>query len=309
MNKLEKFYGFNVSLTDNLDPLRVEALEERAFYICNLYDYEPNQFHVYYHLLSIINKNQVHLGIHGLKNRLKYLSAGFSVNQKQTQNKQIRFFNYLVDGTENEHIKSFPSPLSLRYQISANYFESSNLFRNEIITFISNDIPDRHRKIKVTLVPVPTDDYKEVLHRENLIASKVDFKFRKSILLSAPSNKRNLHNSPLNNSNSSRENIVNKYYTFNAPVSNVGDGTNVNVSNIDIVSAIKEFEDIAELGRETGQLTVDESQTIIDSIEEIKEEQGKLPKNILVMGKKLIDISEKIGCNIAAALIKNEMGM
>ena len=106
-----------------------------------------------------------------------------------------------------------------------------------------------------------------------------------------------------------REAIVNKYYTFNAPVSNVGDGININLSKINLMSAIKELEDLTILGRDTGQLTSSEAKIVEDAAESLKENPGKFPKRLLGIGKKLIDISEKISCNIIASLIKSELGI
>lgn len=309
MTALQKYFGFGVSLTDNLDPLRVEVLADKAAYICNLYEYDPDQFHVYFHLLTIRNLKNSHFGFTGLESRLKYLSAGFTVNQKQIRNQKIRFFNYLIDNVDNKDIVSFPSPLSLRYQINSDFFNQTNLFRNEIITFISRDLPSKHRKIKVTLIPVPTREFKSALRQEKLFSSKLDFRFQRAITLSAPRFSSGNKISTEEKNAIEREAIVNKYYTFNAPVHNVGDGFNVNISDVNAMSLIKELEDLIKLGRDTDQLSESEAQIVEGAVVSLRENPNKLPKALLGIGRKLIDISEKISCNIIAAVIKSELGI
>jgi hypothetical protein len=80
---LETFYGFSVALTDDLDAVRLAVLRERAERVVASYSYDPDQFHVYFHLLTITRSKSSHFGVKGLGGRLESLGLRFDVNPKQ----------------------------------------------------------------------------------------------------------------------------------------------------------------------------------------------------------------------------------
>jgi hypothetical protein len=86
---------------------------------------------------------------------------------------------------------------------------------------------------------------------------------------------------------------------------NVGDGTNINISDIDIITAIKELRDEARIGLDTNQLTESEAKEIIAATDEPNTPMIIISK----IGEKLVDISMNIGSNVATAYIKTKLGI
>jgi hypothetical protein len=175
-----------VSLTDELDAVRIEFLRERAERLVGLHNFDRDQFHVYFHLLTITRREESHFGVASLECRLEELELVFSVNQKQVRSKKIRFFNYLVDSPADSLVTQVPNALRLRYTIKGEYLARHDRLRTEIITFVARNLPQRHRKIKATLIPTPTPQYKQRLHTQGDLVTQFDFRFRKAILLRAP---------------------------------------------------------------------------------------------------------------------------
>lgn len=186
MQNLQRFYGFSVALTDELDPVRVEILRERAEKLVALHNFDPDQFYVYFHLLTVTRREASHFGVTSLDSRLEELALVFSANPKQSRSKKIRFFNHLVDIPETPLVRQIPGLSSIRYDIKGAYLAQHDSFRNEIITFVARNLPPRHRKIKATLIPVPTPEYKQRLHTQRDFVTQFDFRFRRPILLRVP---------------------------------------------------------------------------------------------------------------------------
>lgn len=187
MQNMEKYFGFRVDIDDELDPVRIEALHDAAEKVIATYGFNPEEYFVYFHQLSI-EPEENHFGINGgLCNRLKRIELGFSVNLKQRRLRRIKLFNFLLDMKSNDQIKRTGGVDEIRYYLPCEYIANNLGFRNEIVTFISKDVRIDHRKIKVSVVAYPTDAYAQQLKTNpGSRLTKLDYKFQKSITLRKP---------------------------------------------------------------------------------------------------------------------------
>lgn len=184
MQQLENFYGFKVSIIDSIEPHRVQVLQERAYKILEMQNYNPYEYFVYFHQLLVEPKTHFNNKLN-LSQKLKTLEIKFSVNPKQRQTGSIKLFNYLLD-QEFEHISD---NYDIRYFVDGKYLYENKFFKNELITFIQRKVPSKHRKIKLNLIPTPSEEWiKSLKHNSNSIITQLDQRYSdaKKITLMKP---------------------------------------------------------------------------------------------------------------------------
>jgi len=138
MQNMEKYFGFEVSVLDELDPVRVEVLKDRAEKIIAQHDFNPDEYFVYFHHVALRRTKEEHFGLNGgVVTRLKKLELTFGVNPKQQRKKTIKIFNFLLDEESPSAIKWDGDVESVTYHIGGDYLAEHLGFRNELITLLS----------------------------------------------------------------------------------------------------------------------------------------------------------------------------
>lgn len=187
MQNMEKYFGFRVELTDELDPVQIIAIKEMAQKILNSYNFNEEEYYVYFHQLCIFPKDS-HFGVSGgIQERLESLRLEFSVNPKQVKNGSIKLINYLLDYQDEEGTWCIPSATELVYSLEGKYVAKRKRFRNEIVTFIKKNVRTDHRKIKLSVNAFPTLAMEEKFNSEQYTRpTQLDFRFNKPITLKMP---------------------------------------------------------------------------------------------------------------------------
>jgi len=203
MTNMEKFFGFKVTIIDELEPIDIIAFKDRAIRILSLMNFNPDEYFAYYHRLNIDPKD-IHFGVRGgISERLDSIKLSFSVNPKQKKNKKIRFYNYFLDNHISSNVIAINDTYSIKYIIEGKFLSANLGFSNEIITFVAKDVLPRHRKIKISIEAYPTNTFFQRMRKqESSKLTQFDFKFKKPILLKQPTNKN--YNSKLTNTFSSK---------------------------------------------------------------------------------------------------------
>lgn len=183
---LERFFGCRVEILDSLDPVRIGVLQEKAAWIVAREDFDPEQYHLYFHQLNLV-PNPAHFA-HGLgvDQRIDELSLSFEVNPKQIKRHTIRFYNYLFDAELPKEISVSRSETSLHYFIKGAYLKDHLDFRNELITFVSKDVKPQHRKIKVSVTVKPTELFTKKLRTRKETVTRMDLRFERYTPIKIP---------------------------------------------------------------------------------------------------------------------------
>lgn len=168
MQNMERYFGFEISVLDELDPVRVEVLRNRAEKIVAQHDFNLDEYFVYFHHASLRRTKEEHFGLDGgVAARLKKLELTFGINEKQQRTKGIKIFNYLLDEDSPSAIKWSGDVESVTFHISGDYLAEHLGFRNELITFISRKVKKRHRKLKISVVAYPTEEFSRHITNRN----------------------------------------------------------------------------------------------------------------------------------------------
>jgi|GEM_PF-2989191 len=316
VQNLERYFGFRIDLTDDLDPLRVEVLMERANQIMALYDYDEEQFHVYLHRVNISKVKASVSGFSGgLAARLDRLEISFAVNPKQKRSRKIRLFNYLIDEPLDGRVIINKTAHVVAYELPGVYLTEERGFRNEIITFVAKDLRGEHRKIKVTVTPVPSCGYQNHLRYDGAASTKIDFRFRKPIVLGRPSKRLpssetarlSANDDPLEGNTMSVDRTINIYGNVNS----IGDGVHFNLADPeDVRLLLKDIKRVAELGAREGDLNESETKDLDLAGQSLENGDQKGTLNYIMNGgRKVLGVAEKIGANVLSALIKSQMGI
>lgn len=318
VQNMERYFGFRVKIQDELDPVRIDALKGQAEKIILAYDFNPEEYFVYFHQLSIYPKEE-HFGIDGgLASRLKLVEIRFSVNKKQRQKRKIQFFNFLLDMTPSEQVKTTGGADEFTHYIEGSYLAQNLGYRNEIVTFISKKVRDSHRKIKISLTAYPTAQYSEILHRgKNAHLTQFDYKFQRPIALRAPANvDRMLSCTGERRSYSTGGNTImtgDTYLIFGQSSATGKNATSHGTTNQQILNNDNDYEQLArELEEILENLNKEDevSKKIDVAIDAAKtKDDTALRAAIKSAGKRVLDISEKIGTTVAAAYIKSQLGL
>lgn len=189
MQKLERYFGFKVILTDRLAPARIDVLKEKAAKLLALRSYNPFEYHLYFHALQIVPNRSTTGGDGGLSRRCQNIRVTFSINPKLRKNGRMCFLNHLIDEKEVEMVRAAATPNSINYHIDAPYFARQLHFYNEIVTYVHRRLRNDHRKIKVGIRAMPTDQYAKILTQDRAFTeTQLDFCFGKYIPLDQPPN-------------------------------------------------------------------------------------------------------------------------
>lgn len=187
MQRLQKYFGFRADLTNDLDPVRLEALEERAAKLSLLHNLDPQEYYLYLHVLRLWAEDS-HFGVSGgLSQRVKSLELTFSVNPRQRKSGDIKFLNFEVESSLPPHVKVISHPHEVTFRIDGEYFDSQLSFSNELITFVRKSVRLDHRKIKASVWAEPTPAFAAKLQIASLkVHSKFDQYLVKPLTLRAP---------------------------------------------------------------------------------------------------------------------------
>jgi hypothetical protein len=179
LQTLVRYFGFRVELTEELDPARLEVLRAEASRIISLEDYkqDPDQFFVYFHQLGII-LNETHFAhTTRFEARVESVRLTFERNQKQHRNREIRFYNFLLDDMEPPGIRCIPFDDMVIYEIDGRYLAEKGAFRNHLITFVSKTLRRDFRKIKVSVQVYPTALYDARLRKKGSKVTRLDLRY------------------------------------------------------------------------------------------------------------------------------------
>ncbi len=188
MQNMERYFGFKVFVSDDLDPEDEKILRTKAKELIDIDGLDLDKYQVYLHQL-IIQADAEHFGLRStLGERVESINLDFYVNEKQRQSGEIRFMNYVVQTRVPEAIKPRFSPGWIGYKIPSEFFSRNDWFQNAIVVFIRKDIRTKHRKIKVVVTATPTKNFTELLRSRRSVdaATHLDLRFRKSIQLRLP---------------------------------------------------------------------------------------------------------------------------
>lgn len=199
---MEKYYGFQVNLTENLDPEKIDQLKEAALRIMNLHGYNPQEYLIYCHQILLKPDPNHWAKKMSLDKRVKSIKLAFIVNHKQqpkgTRQGRICFYNWLFDSPIEdmmgmplgEHVEFCQTQYEIDYTLDNDFIKTHShpTFKNVIITFIDRKLRLSHRKIKVHVTADPTEYYKKQFRNQESAESEtyLDCYFTKSINLLPP---------------------------------------------------------------------------------------------------------------------------
>ena len=323
MQNMEKYFGFRVDIDDELDPVHIEALHDVAEKIISAYDFNPEEYFVYFNQLSI-KPEDTHFGTDGgLSKRLKRIELGFGVNPKQRRLRRIKLFNFLLDKSPQDQVKWTGGADEVRYYLPGDFIEKNLGFRNEIVTFISKNVNDNHRKIKVSVVAYPTDEYAQKL-KDNSSShlTQLDYKFQKPISLKKPDriNSQTPKNATPLNPNMTEVKVMGDYYNIPGQAAAVGKEAKAeNTTNQQVfvqdsdLSEIRCQIDILRTELRRNAKTIEDDIAIVEmgKAAEAAEsgDKSKMLEHLKQGGVKALEIGEKIGVGLVTAIIKQTLGL
>jgi hypothetical protein len=187
MQKLQTYFGVRVVLTPDLDPIRLDAVQDRVQIIRQRYDYNVDEYHLYLHTLRIWAEDS-HFGVAGgLSQRLKCLGITFSVNPKQQSEKEIKFLNDEAVNRLPPGVTLAAHPYEVTFSLDGRFFDEQQAFNNELIAFVRKTVKPNHRKIRAAVWAEPTPLFAERLRERNLsLRSKFTPFLSRPVSLGAP---------------------------------------------------------------------------------------------------------------------------
>jgi len=193
MQKLQTYFGVRAVLMSDLDPARLDVLQERAETIRRRYDFNPDEYHLYFNTLQVWAEDS-HFGLTGgLSRRLRNLTLTFGVNPKQRSKGDIKLLNDEANEADEAGNDLPPGvtlsthPYEVTFTFEGSFFEHRLDFRNELITFVRKTVSPAKRKIKAEIRADPTPAFAERLRERNLqILSKFDSYLTRPVQLKAP---------------------------------------------------------------------------------------------------------------------------
>lgn len=293
MTNMEKFFGFKIDVTDELDPINMTAFQNKAEKILAMMNYNSDEYIAYYHRFNIYSQD-THFGVpDGLAKRLDSIRLSFDVNQKQKKKKTIRFYNYLLDDEASSSTITFYNMYSIKYFIQGDFLANSHGFSNEIMTFINKNVFERHRKIKISIEAFPTDTFLYQLKRQpSFKLTQIDFKFKKPIHLKKPTNNSYTHLSNENDFQKENEQIhipQNSLKKLHEELSKL---------HKQLEEEVKTNDDRIELSY------------IEDALKAIEEKDTNRMLFILKnVGEWTLNVSEKVSTNILTTIFKQQLGL
>ena len=319
MQNIEKFFGYKVLLTDELDPARIEVLKEKAEKIRALNDFSEEEYVVYFHQMSLVALDD-HFSSHlVIEEKVQRLDLNFSVNPKQVKNGKIKLYNFLMDAPAMRGVREMRHSHAINYMLQGEALANKYGFRNEIVTFVAKNLRQDHRKLKVSVTCRPTEEYKRLIHKNvESHLTQIDFKLKsKNIKLLSKEIKKNECIKE-----DGGERIVNNIYTNNGQVGAQGDNASTTHSTFN--QQVNSNIDLAEVKSELTRLRTalkaiadddnpDQDKAIgaITMAVEAADEgnQDKVIKYLKSSGEWALKTSEKIGTSILTAYMKATMGI
>jgi hypothetical protein len=179
---MEKYYGLRIEITEELNPEKLDQLIKVAPHFMHWKGYDPDDYYLYCHQTSIIpNKKHWSRRI-PIEERIESLNLRFSVNKKQLpkvgseSEGRIHFYNWRCSETPIEdllgmplgkYIEYIPAEYEMNYSLGAEFIKEHRCFRNLILTVIDKRLRLDHRKIKLHISAIPTDEYKSRFKNES----------------------------------------------------------------------------------------------------------------------------------------------
>lgn len=169
MTKLERIYGISVLIEPEINSSSIKKLSVKAIAVAKLKNFNLNEFCIFRHhvVIEAIKKRKHFSNRFTLSERIKVLDITFKVNPKQAKKGSIKFVNLLLDDKYCDlGYLTYNSENNLKRFIPGDIIEKNGLIETELITFIRKDsLLERHRKITVSIIPQPTDEYKAELRK------------------------------------------------------------------------------------------------------------------------------------------------
>jgi len=177
MQNIQRYFGYEVCLMDELDPVRLSVLKEKAEKIRALHDFSEQNYNVYFHQLSLIPDTRHFSSYLSIEEKILKLDLTFSVNQKQVKNRKIKLFNFLLDSEYTKDVKKFFTADLISYALTGSMLKNEYGFRNEIVTFVAKSLRKDHRKLKVSVSCQPTELMRGILTKKiDAHLTQVDFR-------------------------------------------------------------------------------------------------------------------------------------
>ncbi|WP_305965862.1 hypothetical protein [Marinobacter salsuginis] len=320
MQNIEKYFGYRVILTDELDPARVEVLKEKAERIRALNDFSEDEYVVYFHQMTLLPLSDHFAADLTIEKKIHRLDLNFAVNQKQVRNGKIKLFNFLLDEDYSREIKQISHAHAINYMLQGSALENKYGFRNEIVTFVDKTLRKDHRKLKVSVTCRPTDEFKKVIHKEvDSHLTQIDFKLesRNVKLLDRKVRKKHIIE------NKEGDVIVSKTtYINSGQVGAQGDNATSSrstfnqqvISSADMVALLAELPKLRAALKAVAEPDNREQDKVIGTISMAEEaaekgDQEGVMKYLKSSGKWALETSEKIGTAVLTAYIKDGLGI
>jgi hypothetical protein len=315
MQNMEKYFGFEVSVLDELDPVRVEVLKDRAEKIIAQHDFNPDEYFVYFHHVALRRTKEEHFGLNGgVVTRLKKLELTFGVNPKQQRKKTIKIFNFLLDEESPSAIKWDGDVESVTYHIGGDYLAEHLGFRNELITFISKRVKKRHRKLKISVVAHPTDEFsRHIFKKTDQYLTQIDYPFRAPVILRAP----RYRNIPLVSQNNHKgDSFMGDQINFNGPTQAAAVGsqatatgtTNQQVNSLDIRALqeqLAQLQSVLESRVSTRQQKEELAAIAQAQIAASKGDKDGVMSHLRNAGKWALTTAKEVGVGLVVEVLKN----
>lgn len=319
MQNIERYFGYKVVLTDELDPVRVAILQEKADYIKEMQSYSDDEFVVYFHQLSLMPNDEHFSSSFQLEEKIKRLDLSFSVNPKQVRNGKIKLYNYLLKSDEPSNYKEIAHAHQISYMIQGSALKNRYGFRNEIVTFVNKKLRKDHRKLKVSVQCRPTEHFKEYLtNKKDMHLTQIDFKLDSrevSLLKGTNGNKKEPKEKGV-------KNVTNNTYINNGVAGAMGETASSTNSTLnqqvnsganlgEIVSALEKLKKAMKATIDDSDEEQEKSLSVITlAHNEAKQGNEKEALGFLKKGGKwAFEVSEKIGTQVLSAYIKTELGL
>jgi hypothetical protein len=175
---MEKYSGFSIVINEELDAEKLDQLQKIAPQFMRRIGIDPEEYYLYCHQTLIIPISKHWARNIPIHERIESLNIKFSVNQKQLPKAgtmsegRIQFYNWrcsdtpienLLGMTLDEHIQYYPSPYEMTYSLAGDFIETHKIFKNLLLTVIDKNLREAHRKIKLLVSVIPTEEYRKKL--------------------------------------------------------------------------------------------------------------------------------------------------
>jgi hypothetical protein len=181
---LEKYLGLKLFIQEELNPLKITYLKEKALNISEIVGFDANEYFVYIHRLSVqICNDEYFASSIKLSERLKELEITFDVNPKQIRKKQILFYNAQasIKIQEGIGIRQYYGDTQLKIIYPGTLLDVRYSFDTELIIYVSKNLKRTdHRKIKIIAQGYPTASfYSHIRKNTEYHETKIDLRLDK----------------------------------------------------------------------------------------------------------------------------------